>query len=104
MRKTKKIKKKNDYFPIIIGILILLGIAGAFAYNKSVSKKGTTAKVESSSQEEDKESEHKEETTSKAESSSQKKDNNPDYKMGETIEFGNYPQDKDGTEKQLNGS
>ena len=98
---TKKIKKKNDYFPIIIGILILLGIAGAFAYNKSVSKKGTTAKVESSSQEEDKESEHKEETTSKAESSSQKKDNNPDYKVGETIEFGNYPQDKDGTEKPI---
>ena len=98
---TKKIKKKNDYFPIIIGILILLGIAGAFAYNKSVSKKGTTAKVESSSQEEDKESEHKEETTSKAESSSQKKDNNPDYKIGETIEFGNYPQDKDGTEKPI---
>ena len=93
---TKKIKKKNDYFPIIIGILILLGIAGAFAYNKSVSKKGTTAKVESSSQEKD-----KEETTSKAESSSQKKDNNPDYKMGETIEFGNYPQDKDGTEKPI---
>ena len=71
---TKKIKKKNDYFPIIIGILILLGIAGAFAYNKSVSKKGTTAKVESSSQ---------------------KKDKNPEYKVGETIEFGNYPQDKD---------
>ena len=77
---TKKIKKKNDYFPIIIGILILLGIAGAFAYNKSVSKKGTTAKVESSSQ---------------------KKDKNPDYKIGETIEFGNYPQDKDGTEKPI---
>ena len=77
---TKKIKKKNDYFPIIIGILILLGIAGAFAYNKSVSKKGTTAKVESSSQ---------------------KKDKNPDYKVGETIEFGNYPQDKDGTEKPI---
>ena len=77
---TKKIKKKNDYFPIIIGILILLGIAGAFAYNKSVSKKGTTAK---------------------GESSSQKKDKNPDYKIGETIEFGNYPQDKDGTEKPI---
>ena len=77
---TKKIKKKNDYFPIIIGILILLGIAGAFAYNKSVSKKGTIAKVESSSQ---------------------KKDKNPDYKIGETIEFGNYPQDKDGTEKPI---
>ena len=77
---TKKIKKKNDYFPIIIGILILLGIAGAFAYNKSVSKKGTTAKVESSSQ---------------------KKDKNPEYKVGETIEFGNYPQDKDGTEKPI---
>ena len=93
---TKKIQKKNDYFPIIVGILILLGIAGTFAYNKSVSKKGTTAKVESSSQEKD-----KEETTSKAESSSQKKDNNPDYKIGETIEFGNYPQDKDGTEKPI---
>ena len=77
---TKKIQKKNDYFPIIIGILILLGIAGAFAYNKSVSKKGTTAKVESSSQ---------------------KKDKNPEYKVGETIEFGNYPQDKDGTEKPI---
>ncbi|WP_370811070.1 protein kinase domain-containing protein [Anaerobutyricum hallii] len=77
---TKKIKKKNDYFPIIIGILILLGIAGAFAYNKSVSKKGTTAKVESSSQ---------------------KKDKNPDYKIGETIEFGNYPQEEDGTEKPI---
>ena len=98
---TKKIKKKNDYFPIIIGILILLGIAGTFAYNKSVSKKGTTAKVESSSQEEDKESEHKEETTAKVESSSQKKDKNPEYKVGETIEFGNYPQDKDGTEKPI---
>ena len=61
---TKKIKKKNDYFPIIIGILILLGIAGAFAYNKSMSKNGTTAKVESSSQ---------------------KKDKNPEYKVGETI-------------------
>ena len=93
---TKKIQKKNNYFPLIVGILILLGIAGTFAYNKSVSKKGTTAKVESSSQEKD-----KEETTSKAESSSQKKDNNPDYKMGETIEFGNYPQDKDGTEKPI---
>ena len=77
---TKKIKKKNAYFPIIIGILILLGIAGAFAYNKSVSKKGTTAKVESSSQ---------------------KKDKNPDYKIGETIEFGNYPQEEDGTEKPI---
>ena len=77
---TKKIKKKNDYFPIIIGILILLGIAGAFAYNKSMSKNGTTAKVESSSQ---------------------KKDKNPEYKVGETIEFGNYPQDKDGTEKPI---
>ena len=77
---TRKIKKKNDYFPIIIGILILLGIAGAFAYNKSVSKKGTTAKVESSSQ---------------------KKDKNPDYKIGETIEFGNYPQEEDGTEKPI---
>ena len=98
---TKKTQKKKDYFPLIVGILILLGIAGTFAYNKSVSKKGTTAKVESSSQEEDKESEHKEETTSKAESSSQKKDNNPDYKIGETIEFGNYPQDKDGTEKPI---
>ena len=93
---TKKIQKKNDYFPIIVGILILLGIAGTFAYNKSVSKKGTTAKVESSSQEKD-----KEETTSKAESSSQKKDNNPDYKIGETIEFGNYPQEEDGTEKPI---
>lgn len=77
---TKKIKKKNDYFPIIIGILILLEIAGAFAYNKSMSKNGTTAKVESSSQ---------------------KKDKNPEYKVGETIEFGNYPQDKDGTEKPI---
>ena len=109
---TKKIQKKNDYFPIIVGILILLGIAGTFAYNKSVSKKGTTAKVESSSQEKDKEEttskaesssqdKDKEKTTSKAESSSQKKDNNPDYKIGETIEFGNYPQDKDGTEKPI---
>ena len=98
---TKKVQKKNDYFPIIIGILILLGIAGTFAYNKSVSKKGTTAKVESSSQEEDKESEHKEETTAKVESSSQKKDKNPEYKVGETIEFGNYPQEEDGTEKPI---
>ena len=77
---TKKVQKKNNYFPLIVGILILLGIAGTFAYNKSVSKKGTTAKVESSSQ---------------------KKDKNPDYKIGETIEFGNYPQDKDGTEKPI---
>ena len=76
---TKKVQKKNNYFPLIVGILILLGIAGTFAYNKSVF----------------------EETTSKSESSSQKKDNNPDYKMGETIEFGNYPQDKDGTEKPI---
>ena len=76
---TKKIQKKNKYFLPIIGILILLGIAGTFAYNKSVF----------------------EETTSKSESSSQKKDNNPDYKIGETIEFGNYPQDKDGTEKPI---
>ena len=98
---TKKVQKKNDYFPLIVGILILLGIAGTFAYNKSVSKKGTTAKVESSSQEEDKESEHKEETTAKVESSSQKKDKNPDYKIGETIEFGNYPQEEDGTEKPI---
>ena len=60
---TKKVQKKNDYFPLIVGILILLGIAGTFAYNKSVSKKGT--------------------------------------KVGETIEFGNYPQDKDGTEKPI---
>ena len=105
---TKKIQKKIDYFPIIVGILILLGIAGTFAYNKSVSKKGTTAKVESSSQEKDKEEttskaesssqdKDKEKTTSKAESSSQKKDNNPDYKIGETIEFGNYPLEEDGT-------
>ena len=36
---TKKIQKKNDYFPIIVGILILLGIAGTFAYNKAVSQK-----------------------------------------------------------------
>nr|WP_288730947.1 DUF6273 domain-containing protein [uncultured Anaerobutyricum sp.] len=98
---TKKVQKKNNYFPLIVGILILLGIAGAFAYNKSVSKKGTTAKVESSSQEEDKESEHKEETTAKVESSSQKKDKNPEYKVGETIEFGNYPQEEDGTEKPI---
>ena len=98
---TKKVQKKNDYFPLIVGILILLGIAGTFAYNKSVSKKGTTAKVESSSQEEDKESEHKEETTAKVESSSQKKDKNPEYKVGETIEFGNYPQEEDGTEKPI---
>ena len=109
---TKKIQKKNKYFLPIIGILILLGIAGAFAYNKSVSKKGTTAKVESSSQEKDKEEttskaesssqdKDKEKTTSKAESSSQKKDNNPDYKIGETIEFGNYPQEEDGTEKPI---
>ena len=98
---TKKIQKKNKYFLPVIGILILLGIAGAFAYNKSVSKKGTTAKVESSSQEEDKESEHKEETTAKVESSSQKKDKNPEYKVGETIEFGNYPQEEDGTEKPI---
>ena len=109
---TKKVQKKNNYFPLIVGILILLGIAGTFAYNKSVSKKGTTAKVESSSQEKDKEEttskaesssqdKDKEKTTSKAESSSQKKENNPDYKIGETIEFGNYPQDKDGTEKPI---
>ena len=77
---TKKIQKKNKYFLPIIGILILLGIAGSFAYNKSVSKKGTTAKVERSSQEEDK---------------------NSDYKIGETIEFGNYPQEEDGTEKPI---
>ena len=77
---TKKIQKKNKYFLPIIGILILLGIAGSFAYNKSVSKKGTSTKVESSSQKEDK---------------------NTDYKIGETIEFGNYPQDKDGTEKPI---
>ena len=76
---TKKIQKKNNYFPLIVGILILLGIAGTFAYNKSVF----------------------EETASKSESSSQKKDNNPDYKIGETIEFGNYPQDKAGTEKPI---
>ena len=119
---TKKIQKKNKYFLPIIGILILLGIAGSFAYNKSVSKKGTSTKVESSSQEkdkeskhkerttakpetfsqeEDKESEHKEETTAKVESSSQKEDKNSDYKIGETIEFGNYPQEEDGTEKPI---
>ena len=119
---TKKIQKKNKYFLPIIGILILLGIAGSFAYNKSVSKKGTPTKVESSSQEkdkeskhkerttakpetfsqeEDKESEHKEETTAKVESSSQKEDKNSDYKIGETIEFGNYPQEEDGTEKPI---
>ena len=77
---TKKVQKKNNYFPLIVGILILLGIAGSFAYNKSVSKKGTPTKVESSSQ---------------------KKDKNPDYKIGETIEFGNYPQEEDGTEKPI---
>ena len=77
---TKKIQKKNKYFLPIIGILILLGIAGSFAYNKSVSKKGTSTKVESSSQ---------------------KKDKNPEYKVGETIEFGNYPQEEDGTEKPI---
>ena len=76
---TKKIQKKNNYFPLIVGILILLGLAGTFAYNKSVF----------------------EETASKSESSSQKKDNNPDYKIGETIEFGNYPQEEDGTEKPI---
>ena len=76
---TKKVQKKNNYFPLIVGILILLGIAGTFAYNKSVF----------------------EETASKTESSSQKKDKNPEYKVGETIEFGNYPQDKDGTEKPI---
>jgi serine/threonine protein kinase len=76
---TKKVQKKNDYFPLIIGILILLGIAGTFAYNKSVF----------------------EETASKSESSSKEKDKNPEYKVGETIEFGNYPQDKDGTEKPI---
>ena len=32
---------------------------------------------------------------------SQKKDKSPEYKIGETIEFGNYPQDKDGTEKPI---
>ena len=76
---TKKVQKKNDYFPLIVGILILLGIAGSFAYNKSVF----------------------EETASKSESSSQEKDKDPEYKVGETIEFGNYPQDKDGTEKPI---
>ena len=76
---TKKVQKKNNYFPLIVGILILLGIAGTFAYNKSVF----------------------EETASKTESSSQGKDKNPEYKVGETIEFGNYPQDKDGTEKPI---
>ena len=76
---TKKVQKKNNYFPLIIGILILLGIAGTFAYNKSVF----------------------EETASKSESSSKEKDKNPEYKVGETIEFGNYPQDKDGTEKPI---
>lgn len=76
---TKKVQKKNDYFPLIVGILILLGIVGTFAYNKSVF----------------------EETASKTESSSQEKDKNPEYKVGETIEFGNYPQDKDGTEKPI---
>ena len=76
---TKKVQKKNNYFPLIVGILILLGIAGTFAYNKSVF----------------------EETASKSESSSQEKDKDPEYKVGETIEFGNYPQDKDGTEKPI---
>ena len=76
---TKKVQKKNNYFPLIVGILILLGIAGTFAYNKSVF----------------------EETASKTESSSQEKDKNLEYKVGETIEFGNYPQDKDGTEKPI---
>ena len=76
---TKKIQKKKDYFPLIVGILILLGIAGTFAYNKSVF----------------------EETASKNESSSQEKDKDPEYKVGETMEFGNYPQDKDGTEKPI---
>ena len=32
---------------------------------------------------------------------SQKKDKSPEYKMGEVIKFGNYPQDKDGTEKPI---
>ena len=77
--KTKKVQKKNDYFPLIVGILILLGIAGTFAYNKSVF----------------------EETASKSESSSQEKDKDPEYKVGETIEFGNYPQEEDGTEKPI---
>ena len=76
---TKKVQKKNNYFPLIVGILILKGIEGTFAYNKSVF----------------------EETASKTESSSQEKDKNPEYKVGETIEFGNYPQDKDGTEKPI---
>ena len=76
---TKKVQKKNNYFPLIVGILILLGIAGTFAYNKSVF----------------------EETASKTESSSKEKDKNPEYKVGETTEFGNYPQDKDGTEKPI---
>ena len=40
-------------------------------------------------------------TSTKVESSSQKEDKNTDYKIGETIEFGNYPQDKDGTEKPI---
>ena len=76
---TKKVQKKNNYFPLIVGILILLGIAGTFAYNKSVF----------------------EETASKSESSSQEKDKDPEYKVGETIEFGNYPQEEDGTEKPI---
>lgn len=76
----KKIQKKNNYFLPIIGILILLGMTGIFAYNKSVAQKRATAKVESSSQEEDKDTE---------------------YKIGETIEFGNYPQEEDGTEKPI---
>ena len=76
---TKKVQKKNNYFPLIVGILILLGIAGTFAYNKSVF----------------------EETASKTESSSKEKDKNPEYKVGETIEFGNYPQEEDGTEKPI---
>ena len=32
---------------------------------------------------------------------SQKKDKKPEYKIGEAIKFGNYPQDKDGTEKPI---
>ena len=32
---------------------------------------------------------------------SQKKDKKPEYKIGEAMEFGNYPQDKDGTEKPI---
>ena len=40
-------------------------------------------------------------TTAKVESSSQKEDKNSDYKIGETIEFGNYPQEEDGTEKPI---